>query len=145
MGCYNSCVVNAPVERVWSALREFHDLSWAPDVVKSVTRVGDAPGDRIGARRVLNGAFHETLLALNDVERELLYSIDDGPGAVSKESVTGYVGAVRVRPVTDGGGTFVEWSSSWQDSKGGVKEFCDPIYQALLTALQQRFAGGVRS
>jgi hypothetical protein len=139
MGCYNSCVVNAPVERVWSTLRNFHDLSWASDVVQNVARVGDAAGDRVGAQRVLNGVFHETLLALDDVDRELKYSIDDGPGAVSKEHVTGCVGTVRVMPVTDGGGTFVAWSSSWQDSNGGVKEFCDPIYQALLNALRQHF------
>jgi len=39
MGCYNSCLVNAPVDRVWSALRNFHDLSWAGGVVQSVERI----------------------------------------------------------------------------------------------------------
>jgi len=139
MGCYNSCVVNAPVATVWSSLRDFHNLSWAPDVVQTVERVGDAAGTQVGARRVLNGAFHETLLALNDAERELSYSIDDGPDAVSKANVTGYIGKVRVLPVTDRNAAFVEWSSSWQDSKGGVKEFCDPIYKALLDALKKHF------
>ena len=42
--------------------------------------------------------------------------------------------------MTDGDATFVEWSSSWQDSQGGVKEFCDPIYKALLDSLKQHFA-----
>lgn len=139
MGCYNSCVVNAPADRVWSALRNFHDVSWATGVVQNVDRVGAVAGDQIGARRVLNGVFHETLLALNDSDRELKYSIDDGPDAVSKANVSGYVGRVRVMPVTDTNGTFVEWSSSWQDSKGGVREFCDPIYKALLAALQKHF------
>ena len=139
MGCYNSYVVNAPADRVWSALRNFHDLSWASGVVQSVDRVGAVAGDQIGARRVLNGAFHETLLALNDSDRELKYRIDDGPDAVSKANVSGYIGQVRVMPVTDANGTFVEWSSSWQDSKGGVKEFCDPIYKALLDALKKHF------
>lgn len=137
MGCYNSCVVNAPVERVWATVRNFHDLSWARGVVQSVDRVGATAGDQIGARRVINGVFHETLLALNDSDRELKYSIDDGPDAVSKANVTGYVGEVRVIPVTAGDATFVAWSSSWQDSKGGVKEFCDPIYKALLDALKK--------
>lgn len=141
MGCYNSCLVNAPVERVWSALRNFHDMSWATGVVQSLERVGDAGGDQIGARRVLNGVFHETLLALSDVDRELTYSIDDGPGPVSKDSVSGYRGRVRVMPVTDVNGAFVEWSSSWSDSRGGVKEFCDPIYNALLGALKTHFSG----
>lgn len=142
MGCYNSCVVNAPVDRVWSALRNFHDLSWARGVVQKVERIGEAGGDQIGARRVLNGVFHETLLALNDADRELKYSIDDGPGPVSKDSVSGYRGRARVMPVTDLNGAFVEWSSSWEDSSGGVREFCDPIYKALLDALKTHFAAG---
>ena len=140
MGCYNSCVVNAPIDAVWAALRNFHDLSWASQVITSLEKVGDASGDQIGAKRVLNGAFHETLRGLNDTDRVVTYSIDDGPDAVSKDNVTGYVGVVRVFAVTDGDATFVEWSSSWQDSQGGVKEFCDPVYKALLDALKQHFA-----
>ncbi len=141
MGCYNTCVVNAPVEQVWAALRNFHDLSWAPQVITSLEPVGTAAGDQLGAKRVLNGAFHETLQALNDVDRVAKYSIDDGPDAVSKDRVSGYVGVIRVFALTDSDATFVEWSSSWQDSQGGVKEFCDPIYKALLDSLKQHFAG----
>jgi hypothetical protein len=115
-------------------------MSWAAGVIEKLEPVGETGGTRIGARRILNGVFPETLLALDDVNRELKYSIDDGPGPVAKDQVAGYVGTVRVFPVTDGNGTFVEWSSSWQDSKGGVKEFCDPIYQALLGALQKHFS-----
>ncbi|MDP6580075.1 MAG: SRPBCC family protein [Vicinamibacterales bacterium] len=140
MGCYNSCVVDAPADKVWAALRNFHDLSWAPGVITSLQAVGDAAGDQIGAKRLLNDAFHETLHGLNDADRVVTYSIDDGPDAVSKDKVSGYVGVVRVFSVTDGDGTFVEWSSSWQDSQGGVKEFCDPIYKALLDSLKQHFA-----
>ncbi len=140
MGCYNSCVVNAPVDRVWTALRDFHDMSWAPQVITSLEKVGDATGDQIGAKRLLNGVFHETLRGLDDTDRVVTYSIDDGPDAVSKDNVGGYVGVVRVFSVTDGDATFVEWSSSWQNSQGGVKEFCDPIYKALLDSLKQHFA-----
>ena len=140
MGCYHSCVVQGPVDKVWSALRNFHDMSWAPGVVETIEPVGAATAAQIGARRLLNGVFHETLQALNDVDRELKYSIDDGPGPVAKDQVASYVGIVRVFPVTDGNATFVEWSSSWQDSNGGVKEFCDPIYKALLDSLQKHFA-----
>jgi len=140
MGCFNSCVVQAPVDTVWSVLRNCHDMSWAPHVVQKVDRVGEATAHQIGARRILNGVFHETLLGLSDTDRELKYSIDDGPGPVAKDQVHGYLGAVRVSPVTDGNATFVEWSSSWQDSKGGVKECCDPIYKALLDSLKKHFA-----
>ena len=140
MGCYNTCVVEAPVDQVWSALRNFHDMSWAPEVITSLENVGDVGANQSGARRVLNGVFHETLKTVDDADRTLTYSIDDGPDAVSKGNVTGYVGKVRVFPVTDTNGLFVEWSSSWEDSKGGVAEFCDPIYKALLESLKAHFA-----
>ncbi len=137
MGCYNSCVVKAPVEKVWATLRDFHDGSWARGVLDRVEKVGDKAGDQIGARRVLNGVFHETLLGLDERERVIRYSIDDGPEAVSKDKVSGYVGQIRVFPVTDSNASFVEWSSTWQDSSGGVREFCNPIYKALLESLQK--------
>ena len=110
-------------------------------MITSLEPVGDAAGDQLGAKRVLNGAFYETLQSLNDVDRVVKYSIDDGPEAVSRDRVSGYIGVVRVFAVTDGNGTFVEWSSTWQDSQGGVKEFCDPIYKALLDSLKHHFAG----
>ena len=62
MGCYNSCVVSASADEVWAVLRDFHDMSWASESVKSLERIGDA-GDRLGAKRVINGKMHETLLA----------------------------------------------------------------------------------
>ena len=58
MGCYNSAVVNAPVEKTWEVLSNFHDFSWCPDVVESVEKVDDAGSHEIGARRILNGVFH---------------------------------------------------------------------------------------
>jgi hypothetical protein len=141
MSCYNSIVVAAPVDEVWAALRNFHDLSWSNQVVESVEVVGEQKGDQIGAKRVLNGAFHETLRDLNDDEHTLRYSIDDGPAAVSKDNVTGYLGTVKVAPVTDNDTTYVEWSSRWEESSnGGVADFCNPIYRALLADLKAHFS-----
>lgn len=140
MGCCNSAVVAAPIDQVWARLRDFHDLSAFPNVVQKVGKVGDALGTQIGARRVLNDAFHETLLALDDEAHVIRYSIDDGPEATSKENVQGYIGEVRVLPVTSDNTTYVLWTSSWESSGGGVAEFCNPIYQALLGDLQESFA-----
>ena len=78
-------------------------------------------------------------MSLDDDARVIRYSIDDGPDAVSKENVTGYVGEVRVEPVTDDDSTFVLWTSSWETDSGGVEEFCNPIYRALLNDLKQHF------
>ena len=46
------------------------------------------------------------------------------------------VGEVQVFPVTDGDAAFVLWTASWDDSEGGVTEFVNPIYQALLGDLK---------
>ena len=70
---YQSILIKAPAEKVWETLRNFHDISWAPDVVSSVDVIGDKKGDQPGAKRVLNGAFHETLHALDDDNREFTY------------------------------------------------------------------------
>ena len=140
MGCCNSTVVPAPPDKVWAALRDFHDLSSFPNVVEKVDVVGEASGTQLGAKRVLNGAFHETLLALDDTARVVRYSIDDGPEAVSRDNVSGYIAEVQVFPVTDDDSSFVLWTSSWESSNGGVAEFCDPIYQALLADLKASFS-----
>jgi hypothetical protein len=140
MGCNNSIVVAASADKVWARLRDFHDLSAFPNVVQKVDKVGAAGGTQIGAKRVINDAFQETLVALDDDARVLRYSIDDGPEATSKDNVQGYIGQVRVFSVTATDEAFVLWTSSWGASGGGVAEFCDPIYRALLGDLQATFA-----
>ena len=69
---------------MWQTVRNFHDLSWAVGVIESTEAVGERKGDQLGAQRVLNNAFHETLLTLNEVDHCIQYSIDDGPGPVAK-------------------------------------------------------------
>lgn len=139
MGCYNSTVINAPTDQVWKKLRDFHDMSWAAGVIESSTAVGSKGPSEPGAQRILNNAFHETLKEIDDQTRSLRYSIDDGPAAISKDNVRGYIGEVRVFDVTDTGGSFILWTSEWEASGGGVAEFCNPIYQALLSALKKAF------
>jgi len=140
MGCYNTCIVNAPVDQVWGALRNFHDMSWASGVIEDLKPVGNQASDQVGAKRILNGAFHETLRGLDDVTKEIHYTIDDGPDVLSKDKVSGYTGHVRLSPVTDSNKTFVEWTSSWGAAEGDVHGFCNPIYVALLGALSKHYA-----
>lgn len=71
--------INAPVDTVWQAIRNFHDLGYAPNVITGVEKIGDKAGDEVGAGRILNGAFHETLQTLDDDARTFSYSIDDRP------------------------------------------------------------------
>jgi len=138
---YQSIVVNAPVDKVWHALRNFHDLSWASDVITKLDVKGDKQSDQIGTSRVLNDAFHETLVDLNDLTHTLSYSIDDGPSPLSRDEVRNYYGTVRVSAITEGdGGTFVQWSSRWDQNDAAVHEFCSGIYVALLGCLKDHFS-----
>jgi hypothetical protein len=138
MGCYNSKIVDAPIERVWGAIRNFHDFAWAKGLIETCENLGGRPGDQVGAQRRLNRAFVETLLGLDDDLHVIRYRIDDGPPPVN--SARGYVAQLRLLPLTDGDRTFVEWSSSWTSGEAGVKEACDAIYRAGLNALAAYFA-----
>lgn len=138
--CYNSVTISAPSDQVWNAIRDFHDMSWAEGVITDVEKVGDADGVTPGAGRILNGAFHETLLSVDDEEMTISYSIDDGPEPLSKDSVQSYFGAVKVHTVTLDNTTFLEWRSTYESSDDqAVGEFCNPIYQALLAAMKDYF------
>lgn len=138
---YQSITVSASADEVWSTLRNFHDLSWAPDVIEQCERVGDRAATQVGAQRVLNGVFEETLQAISDADRTLQYSIDDGPSPVSSDEVSNYIGQIDVRPVSLEGKTFVEWSSSWDAETKEAVEFCHTIYVALLQALKAHYEG----
>ena len=133
---YQSITIHASPESVWSTLRDFHDMSWAPNVVTGLEIVGDAGNDEPGAGRVLNGAFHETLQEIDDEERTFSYSIDDGPSPVSKDDVKNYIGRVSVQAGDGEGSAFVEWSSSWELNDEAAAEFCHGIYVALLSDLK---------
>jgi len=139
--CYNSTVVDAPVEKTWEVIRDFHQLHWAAPVVENVEKIGDFAGDQPGARRVLNGVFHETLVMLDDANHHFSYSIDDGPGPVAKDAVSDYLGEVKLHPVTDTKQTLVVWASSYDSSDSeAVGDLCNPIYQALLATLKSYFS-----
>ncbi len=134
-----SIVVDAPIEDVWSRFINFHDLSWAPNVISNVEKVGDVDGGIPGAKRILNNAFHETLIEINSDEYFLRYSIDDGPSPVSKAEVDNYVGVVTLGPSAEGDGTLVEWTSSWESRADDAVAFCHGIYVALLEELANSF------
>ncbi len=134
-----SKVVNAPPADVWRKLRNFHDLSWAPNVITSVDKVGGLEGSAVGAKRVLNKAFHETLVEISEASHSLKYSIDDGPSPVSKEEVSNYYGFIKLSPAKDGSETLVEWTSEWDAKVDDAVAFCHGIYVALLDELAKSF------
>ena len=138
--CVNSVVVNAPVGEVWRLIRNFHDMSWTK-AVSSLEPVGDARSDQAGAKRILNGGFHETLLGINDLDHVFQYQITDGPSPVSPDDLKFYYGTVSVLPVTDGNASYVSWVTHFESKNdAAAQEFCDPFYRAFLGDLKIHFA-----
>ncbi len=129
---YQSIRINAPIEKVWGTIKDFHDFSWAPNVITKCVAVGDKSGLKVGAKRILNDAFHETLIELNDATHTIRYTIDNGPSPISSDDIKKYVGHLHLLPITKDNTTFVEWSSSWESDSDGAVEFCHNIYVALL-------------
>ncbi len=134
-----SKVVNAPIAEVWSRVKNFHNFSWASNVITNVEKVGAIDGGSVGAKRILNNAFHETLIEINNDEFFLKYSIDDGPSPVSKGEVENYIGVVKLSPSSDGAGTLVEWTSAWESKVDDAVAFCHGIYVAILDELEKSF------
>lgn len=133
-----SIEISAPAADIWMKLNNFHDLSWATNVVTSNENSGDVDGNSPGANRILNGVFHETLQEIDNDLYTLNYSIDDGPSPVSKEEVANYIGSIKLSPMANGG-TLVEWNSSWDARVEDAVEFCHTIYVALLDELKNSF------
>ena len=139
MSTYNSIIVDAPAGKVWSTLRNFNDMSWGEGIVESVESTNGKGGTEVGAKRLVNGAIAETLQSFDDDGMAFSYSIDDGPEVLASDQVSGYLGTVRVSPITATGQSFVEWSSDWQSAQGDVKGFCDPLYAGLLGLVANKF------
>lgn len=141
MGCYNSAVIKASSDEVFDTLKNFHDMSWSKNVVNQLDTVGELKSDEVGTKRVLNGAISETLKSMDLKNKSFTYSIDDGPGPLSKDNLGGYVGSVQVLPITENNTSLVVWTSKWEDDKEGtVADFCNPIYHALLQDLKAHFS-----
>lgn len=136
--CYQSIVIKAPTDKAWDTIRNFHDMSWAASVIQKCEAIGEKAGNEIGARRILNDVFHETLLECNDKEHRITYSIDEGPSPVSSAEVSNYIGELHLIPVTLDNSTFVEWSSTWDSVSEDAAEFCHQIYVALLRELARQ-------
>lgn len=134
--CNNKIKIEQSIDTVWETIKDFHDMFWASDIITSVAKVGSKNAHEPGAKRILNDAFHETLIKIDSDNYTFSYSIDDGPGPVSSSVVEKYVGVVKLSEY--GSGTLVEWNSVFtSENDNEVVEFCAPIYTACLHSLKE--------
>jgi NADPH:quinone reductase len=142
-----STIVDAPIEQVWAMLRDFngHD-QWHPAVSISMIEDG-APADMIGAVRdfkLADGSrIREQLLSLSDHDHSFQYCILEAP-----MPLIGYVAQVKLRAVTDGNQTFLEWNSRFSPPKSREKELIKTvgvdIYEVGFRAIKQALRGQVK-
>ncbi|MGD8430796.1 MAG: SRPBCC family protein, partial [Ectothiorhodospiraceae bacterium] len=139
-----STVIDAPPEAVWRVLRDFNShRDWHPAIAESVIE-GGRRGDQVGCVRRFRlrdgGELREQLLALSDLDRRLVYCILDAP-----LPLYGYVAQLRLKRITDTGGTFWEWQSDFETPEGREAELAGivggDIYEAGFEALRRRLTG----
>src|SRR3954468_5931374 len=147
-----SAVIDAPIARVWSVLREFNShAAWHPAIERSELERGER-GTRVGCVRSFmlkdGHRLREQLLMLDDHDCSLRYCILD-----ATLPLTRYVATVRLSPVTDGDRTFWHWSSTFETPAGDEQRYAalvgDGVYQAgfdgMRTYLQRAAAADARA
>jgi len=113
---YVTSIVDAPIEQVWEAVRDFNALpEWHPFVISSHIE-DDLPSLMIGCVRNFQlkdsgDTIREQLLALSDVEHSCTYSIVASPLPISN-----YVATFRLIKITTTNQTFGEWQAAFDVS-----------------------------
>lgn len=135
-----STIIDAPVERLWSVLRDFngHDR-WHPIVARSEIERA-YPSDRVGCVRrfvLRDGSeLREQLLTLSDLEMTFSYCLLDTPIPLFN-----YVAHVRLLPVTDGNRSFWHWESRFTTPPGREAELArlvgDEVYTNGIEAVRR--------
>lgn len=112
MKVFESTIINAPADKVWTVMRDFIGLTVWSDAVAGAHITNGKAADQVGAIRhldIVDGTvFIETLIAHSDEELFLKYDIMAGP-----IPVTDYVATMRLYPVTSSGQTYATWSAEF--------------------------------
>ena len=120
--------VSADPEAVWTAMKNFADLSWTEGVAEVRVK-----GEGIGMVRSvrLDGSddwLDEYLIAVDEERRRISYGIDSGMAGVE-----GYRASAAVISINDS--CAIEWLCS-----GDAQEEQQPDVQGVLDAMAQRIA-----
>lgn len=132
-------VIHADIQQIWDRIHDFYHLHWAKNVIETVDVITDISGNLPGAKRLVNGAFTETLLSMDAENHQFQYSVDDGPSPVSREDIQNYIATVKLSANSDNE-TEVFWGATWEANNEDAVIFCHTIYEALLNELALSFA-----
>lgn len=106
-----SIEINAPPDKVWKVIGDFHDMSWLPGVEKTTGEGGNTP-DEAKREIVLKGGatVDEELYKYSAAEHTYSYRIDKVD--VKVLPVNNYSSTISVLPA-DGGKSTVEWRGAF--------------------------------
>lgn len=140
---YHSTVFEYSADEVWSVIRAFDHYAWAGTGVDAEMEDGK-PGDAVGGvRRVVtpNGTIRQRLVAHSDLDRS--YTYDFCPPI--PYAVHDYRATLRVTPVTEQDGAFVEWSATFDcapdERDHWVAHFEREGFARWLAALREHLRG----
>lgn len=130
-------VIDTDIDRAWDTVKRFGELAkWHPSIAKSEIE-GGRPDGLVGVvRRVelsTGEILREKLLSVDDVTRTLSYSFIETPLPVE-----GYVGTVRLTPISGESKVFAQWFSRY--------ELTDPAQEEQMrAAFMDVYASGLKS
>ena len=142
---YASTVIDASADEVWARIRDFNGLAtWHSGLVVAERDRGRArPAIRSAASAASPSPTAPTSasssLAHSDLERSYTYDFQKTPFDVDN-----YCATIRVTPVTDGGGSFVEWWTTFDCDRDQQAHWTDffasQVFQGGFDALKAHFA-----
>lgn len=130
---YASIILKAPVETVWSLVRDFNGLpKWAPSIAKSKIE-GGLDADAVGCVRSFHthggGHIRERLLMLDDARYAFSYNFEKPAFPVKN-----YVATLRLYPVTHTDQTFAEWEATFDESPGDEGKYVKTVSNDVFAA-----------
>ncbi len=144
-----SVEVQAPVDKVWAAVKDFDALDkWHPGFAKDVITKGT--NNQPGAVRTLTikdgPSFTEELLAFDENTHSYRYRIVESP-----LPITSYVSHISVKPGRNGG-SHVTWTGTFKrkntsdnppeaESDAGALKLVTGVYEGGLNNLKKMFGG----
>ncbi len=139
MKVMRSVIIDAPIDRVWQAVRHFDGVvEWNPGVTAAEMESGSPTA--IGSIRKLDivdgSVFRETLLAHSDLEHFYTYDI-----LASPLNCTNYISCHRFIEITEGNKTLGIWQGEFDCDPADAAELetivGDTIYRDAQLALNQ--------
>jgi hypothetical protein len=140
---YASTVIDAPADQVWARVRDFNALAtWHSGLIAQSEIEDGKTGDQVGCIRsftLVDGThIREQLLTHSDEERSYTYNFLKTPFDIDN-----YLCTIRVTPITDGDGSFVEWWTVFDCNRDEQAHwtafFANEVFQGGFDALKAHF------